>query len=245
MSSRLQERNDCCYPHGAYSAYSELKADQPGMPERWSNWSGCPLCKQERESAALLGAGIPPRFAEVTFDAFDAASAPQRSALKACSDFAAAVQGDAGGGLLLLGPPGTGKSMLAATIVHSVIVRRGLSARFVGARGLVRELRDTWRRGAERSEADAIDALVDVHLLVIDDVGVGFGTDAEQTQLLDVIDGRYQRRRPTVCTSNLNLPGLANAIGQRAFDRLKEDATVVLFDWPSRRQLATTRREEA
>lgn len=253
----LAEQAAECDLHGPYTATRSTRFDRPGRAVPVASWSRCPLCvaglaaaeqarsaadaeaKERRRRANLLdNASIPPRFADVGLDAFKSTMPAQHRAWDACSNFAASVQKDSGGGLLLLGRPGTGKTMLSVAIARSVIVNRGISARIIGARDLVRELRATWRRDAQRSEDDVIEDLAQVHLLVIDDIGVGFGSDKEQTQLLDVIDRRYQRRRPTVCSSNLNMPGLSDAIGERALDRLREDARIVLFEWPSYRRPA-------
>ena len=77
-----------------------------------------------------------------------------------------------------------------------------------------------------------------VPLLVIDEIGVQYGTDSEQTILFDVLDKRYRDMRPTILLTNQNTIGLKAFIGERAFDRLTETARWVAFDWPSHRRTA-------
>ena len=78
----------------------------------------------------------------------------------------------------------------------------------------------------------------DTDLLALDEVGASFGGEAEQVQLLDVIDLRYRLCRPTFIASNLPLAGIKDAIGERAFDRLREGAKVLQCNWPSHRGAA-------
>ena len=74
-------------------------------------------------------------------------------------------------------------------------------------------------------------------LLILDEVGVQFGSDFERNTLFDVLNERYELRKPTIFLSNLGREDLAEFLGERVMDRLREDgATVVPFDWPSYRR---------
>ena len=99
----------------------------------------------------------------------------------------------------------------------------------------MREIRATWRRESQETEEAAIDRFANAGLLLLDEVGVGFGSDAELTQLYDVLDVRYQRCLPTALASNLGPAELRAALGERLFDRLRENAEVLVCDWPSHR----------
>lgn len=219
-------------------------------------WMGCPNCyeererqreeerqKDERERAQALRRGrlnrsglLGGRFEGATFDSFAVTSEEQRKVLDACKAYAEAVQADSGAGLILIGPPGTGKSHLMAAIVRHVIEQGKCGATVVTSRELLRRLRATWHRDAKETETQVIDALsVDMGLLALDEVGASFGTEAEQVQLLDLVDARYKLRRPTLVASNLSVPGLRDAVGERCFDRLREGATVLPCDWASHR----------
>jgi DNA replication protein DnaC len=223
-----------------------------------SHWTGCPECQRERDEEdrrrqeenarqelasrkreLLRESGIQGRYLDASFDNFTATTKDQRRVLQACREFVATFDRERGGGLWLIGPPGVGKTHLGAAICRAVIEQHAKRARIASAREIVRRLRDTWRRGSEETEAAVIEELGGLSLLVIDEVGAGFGSEAEQVQLFDVLDLRYTLKRPTVLLSNLNQPLLRTALGDRSYDRLREGATVLVLNWASHRGART------
>lgn len=54
--------------------------------------------------------------------------------------------------------------------------------------------------------------------------------------LFDVLNERYERRKPTLMLSNLTAQEVAAYLGERVMDRLREDGgRVIVFDWESHR----------
>lgn len=201
-------------------------------------WTECPKCLDEREQQDdwHRKSGAEGRFSDATFDTFAATTDQQCTVLTACRDFVKTMQHDAWRTLWLIGPPGTGKTHLGAAMVHACIYGRLMNARIQSARQIVREIRSTWRKDSEKTEEQAIRSLAVVPLLVIDEVGIGSGTDSEMVSMFDVIDQRYQLKRPTVLLSNLNVPAVQACLGDRMFDRMRENSTVLVCDWVSHRQ---------
>jgi DNA replication protein DnaC len=180
--------------------------------------------------------GLFGRFCAATFDNFTAATAEQRAVLTACHRFVNAAQKRAGAGLMLVGPCGTGKTHLLAAMARELVFERCVGAVLTTPRAIVRRLRATWAKSAHETEDDVIADLSDrLEVLLLDEAGVGFGSDAELTQLFEVIDRRYALERPTVVASNLNAKELRAALGDRIFDRLREGAQVLVLDWASHR----------
>lgn len=86
------------------------------------------------------------------------------------------------------------------------------------------------------TESQVIADFAGYDLLIIDEVGVQTGTDAESKALFDVFNERYQNLKPTVLISNLDAAGFVQAVGRRIADRVKEDGGEILsFDWESHR----------
>lgn len=256
LSASLGERKADCQAHGIYIASGTR------FMGRREIWTGCPDCKesalaaerqaearQKAESARLRieamleGAAVPARFIGRTFENFKAATDKQRAALQAAQAFAEGFEGHLkrGSGLILSGLPGTGKSHLAAAVLQAIMPTHcGL---YTTCMGVIRAIRGTWRKDSEKSESQVLHMLGTVPLLVLDEIGVQYGTDGEQTILFDVLDRRYRDMMPTILLTNQDKDGFKQFIGERSFDRLTESCRWVAFDWASYR--ATARKEAA
>lgn len=216
-----------CERHGSYQA-SFLVA---GVV-RWL--SGCPMCAQEADAHKLLGrAALPPRFEGKTFDQFVCTNPRQNSALALARTYAEKFdeQLEIGRSMIFCGGVGTGKTHLAAAILRTIIAagHTGLYSTVISA---VRSVKETW--GGAGRERDVIKGFVRPELLVLDEVGVQFGSEAERLILFEIINGRYEQMRPTILLSNLNVKDVEQNIGPRALDRMREGGgRVVTFDWPS------------
>ena len=98
----------------------------------------------------------------------------------------------------------------------------------------IRTVRETWKRDSSHSEAEVIKEYANYQLLILDEVGVQFGSDGELTQLTDLVDRRYRELKPTLVISNCDPEGLERFLGARAVDRLRENGgRMVAFDWKS------------
>jgi DNA replication protein DnaC len=237
-----------CDVHGAYTGMSIRGRPAQCRECRELRENAERAEQQERERAARHEATLDAmrlrgRFRDATFESFEATSAEQQGVQAACRNFADDFDESQGHGLWLIGGVGTGKTHLGCAIAQAVQFQRQRGAIVMTVRELIRYLRDTWRSGSTRTEGDAIGILGGIPLLVLDELGTSFGTDAELTQLFDVVDARYQLRRPTVVISNLNGTLVREAIGDRLYDRLREGATVLPCDWGSYRTPRAKTRE--
>lgn len=143
---------------------------------------------------------------------------------------------EAGDNLLMLGNYGTGKNMLAACICQEIALR-GFSSVHTTALKMLRRIKSTWRKGSTEDEQMVIDAFALPDLLVVDEIGVQFGTDTEKLLLFEALNGRYEERRPTILISNLKEAAeLSEYLGERVMDRMREGQTGILkFTWDSYR----------
>jgi DNA replication protein DnaC len=213
-----------------------------------ANWSGCPQCIAEAErreervradrliTTRLERAGIPKRFADKDFSNYRMESPGQTRALVTIEAYAQdfGSQKIEGRCLLLTGNAGTGKTHLAIAILKTV-TRQGFTARYSTVYECIETIRATWRSETER-ESEVIKRFTQVDLLVLDEVGVQYGKEAEQVEMFKILNKRYEAVLPTVVISNLALDEVTRYLGARAFDRLREnDGKVVTFDWESER----------
>lgn len=132
------------------------------------------------------------------------------------------------------GSPGTGKNHLAAAIGNHLL-SAGRSVLVVTVPDLMLRVRECYDEG--QSEADLLDELCKVDLLVLDEVGIQRGSSGEKVILNQVIDRRLSSMRPVGILTNLNYDGLLEVLGARVIDRLQMDSGIwVNFDWDSYRK---------
>lgn len=190
------------------------------------------------EQDLLDSVNIPPRFANETFKTFKATTQPAKHNLTVCQQYVNTWDDrkNAGEGLMLCGMPGTGKTHLAVSIAREIA--RGLqgSVFITTAARIIRAFRRTWAGNSEFSELDVLAKYCDPDLLIIDEIGVQYGTDSERNILFEVINDRYEYLLPTILISNLPLNELEDMLGERTVDRLLQGGTVLTFDWPTYRR---------
>ena len=192
--------------------------------------------KQAKVRCLMAECMLSPRFKAKTFDNFKADSPAQKKVFEAAKRFAENFPEcqKKGTWLAFLGKCGTGKGHLAAAIVQYVIENHACSALYIKLIDIVCRIKSDWNK-----EEEVIKKLREVDLLVVDEVGVQFGTESERLILYRILDNRYEYLKPTIITSNNNLTGLGKIIGERIISRLydrESENAIYKFDWEDHRR---------
>lgn len=131
---------------------------------------------------------------------------------------------------LLLGSYGTGKSHLSFATAKELLVN-GHSALFLSVPKLITKIKDTFGGSSKFSEADLLDYVATVDVLILDDLGAEY-TNRKQgddnwvwTKLFEVVDGRSGKS--TIYTSNLSPAELEGKVGTRNFSRIMDGVEII------------------
>lgn len=241
-----QQETRTCEIHGEYT--SSLIAMRS-----LTHWSGCDKCaairdaeRQEEERRQRImreinfrieRSGIPLRFADRTLDNYDAQPGLQSEVLEFSKHYAAnfAEYLKTGTSVMFLGLVGTGKTHLAIGILRAVI-HSGNTGKYFTVSRIMRDVKDTFHKHAELSESEVLERLIKTDLLVIDEIGVHRANEFEANTLFEVINGRYEALKPTLLLANLNLREMRESVGDRVFDRMRENGgRAFVMDWKSNR----------
>lgn len=247
----VETKEAICEKHGVYQ---EVTRNLMGIPFR----SKCPICSKERAEkesqekqkkeaqekymrwlGKINNAGIPERFKTRTLETYvvDTNNSKQQKIFGFCKDYAANFQQirKTGQSFMMLGTVGTGKTHLSIGVALEVM-KNGNSAVFSSASKIFRAIKDTYHKGSHQKESEVMAIYTQCDLLIIDEVGVQRGSDFEKETFFDVINERYENMRPTIILSNLTIEEIKVFLGERVFDRLRENGgKAFLLDWPSYR----------
>lgn len=188
--------------------------------------------RQEKINEELQNSMLAPRFWTKNIENYETTKEGQLKALNTAKWFTKNFETCVG--LILTGNTGTGKNHLASGIVQKVI-HKGNTVLFTEAIKIIRAIKESWKKENE-SETQVIKKFISPDLLVIDEVGVQFGTSTEAMFLTEIINDRYNWLRPTILIGNITIKELEKLIGFRAVDRFREGGRVIVFDWESYRK---------
>lgn len=244
-------RTVACEKHGDYEQFTlvgkDLRGNEILKPSR------CPSCIREdltlvntglrkiRVDDLLDNANIARRFEACEFANYQSVNQDAAKNLAACQRYTTSWPDrlKAGTGLVMTGNCGTGKNHLAISMAKSIIRNHLASVEITDVMRLTRAVKSTWRQSAEITEDEVIERFASLDLLIIDEVGVQFGSPTEMTILQEVVNARYESVLPTILISNLTFEQLKESIGERIVDRVTDGGRNRLaFGWESYRAIA-------
>jgi hypothetical protein len=201
IESRLEKRLTSKAPYKACSAFTHVTACtlapspiRDALSEGFSHFvtsmtapvaSGWSVCR-----VGLAPTGKRRLVTAQTLDSFDFEVVPMVSKAQVMALTAGDSWLEKGANLLLFGPPGGGKSHLAAAI-GLALVENGWRVLFMRTGDLVQRLQIARRELALESALAKLDKY---HLLILDDIVYVSKDQAEMSVLFELIGSRYERR---------------------------------------------------
>lgn len=228
----MTEESWTCPEHGPYGG-----VDRRHHPD----WE-CPSCTVEADKAIrrfeiaharyawwVERSGIPERYRAATVERVRPISTSAKTLARALAGYVSDLPGryETGAGLVLLGPPGVGKSLGLCAVINAACAR--YSARYCVWPDTLAELKDGFAASKDDPRRQAVERLREVPFLALDELGMGGQSTFAHDTLFRLIDARYRSQRPTLIAANATVDNLAELVGERVYDRLRETcATIVL-----------------
>ena len=184
----------------------------------------CSCERDGREARLERAAGIPERYAHCEWQPWERGGSfevhhPSHQAAwelaRAWAEGFPAVDQD----LMLVGPPGRGKTHLVVACARYLMANKGIRVLFHEQRALLKALQGTFDSNTGLQESDVLRPVLDCELLILDDLGAGRTTEWAKDVLHDIIAHRYNERKHLVVTTNLALGDDTTRRGKRAVDQ--------------------------
>lgn len=199
--------------------------------------------QQRRQAASLeswkvVKSAVGRRYTDCKISTYEATSDAQRRSVAEVESFIVQIdkRTSDGNGLILIGPPGTGKDHLAIGCLREA-AKAGHTVGWVDGHTLYQKFRDLI--GSDTQEKSAVDEYTRPGVLLISDPvpQVGSVTEHQLTILWRIVDRRYRDQKPTWATLNaLDRAEAERRLAPQVVDRLCDGALVVACNWESYRK---------
>jgi DNA replication protein DnaC len=234
---------------GSVSGKKEVTCDKHGVFESVERrmlgkrliWSACPACnvlfkdaRQDRivkdEALSRIKAiGIPLRYQDCRLSNYVPVNDIQSTALDICKRVLSLRDIEKSSRnldkcFIFTGDVGVGKTHLLSALAIEMD-QPDLRARYTTALRMIKMIRASYSRTV--SDEDIERHLIKPDVLMIDEVGVQFGTDSERIAFYDIINQRYENLKMTIIASNLNNDGLDVLLGSRIMRRFTDNGVTI------------------
>lgn len=187
---------------------------------------------EQLQKSSLLG----DRYKSVNFDNTELGSNKMfDDAYKRCKNYCNVSSKvlESGYGIYIYGDKGCGKTHLTACMVNELI-KQGRPVMFTNFFEISQIIRNTFNKTNE-SEIDMIEKISNIDFLFIDDLGTekvsNNGEDNWlQGKIFEILNKRYNNKKPTIFTSNYSLQELISNRGimDKTVDRILEMSSLIL-----------------
>lgn len=173
---------------------------------------------------------IPKRFEEATLENYNI-TIPEQQAL--IDHLKQSIKQGFKSNMFISGGVGTGKTHLAYATLKSLekadkkelsgeikMICRSKRTVYTSAKEIIDTTRATWKKEPDTYDLEKLADIKNSNPLIIDEIGVQYGTESERLELFEIINYRYNEMLPTICLSNLDREQIAQLLGQRISDRL-------------------------
>ena len=197
--------------------------------------------------ASLLGE----RYKTVAFDETDISDPEFEKIHRRCKKYCDVADQvlKQGIGIYIWGPKGTGKTHLTACIANELMANY-YTVLYTNFTEISKTIRGSFGNKRE-SESEFIDKLASIDFLFIDDFGTELVTkDGEdlwlQEKIFEVVNKRYNAKKPIILTSNYSLPEMLKERGlaDKTVDRINEMCEIMKLEGKSYRLKAKNQRSK-
>jgi len=178
----------------------------------------CTCASQGREERNLERANIPPLYRNASVDNFmlpsdnPVARSGLASVVLTVKAYMREFPGVPKPGLMFMGPPGTGKTHLAVSVLRG-LVGRGFEGIFFDFLSLLNRIRTGYDQASGTMDREAYRSALDAEILLLDDLGSDSISNWALDTITSIMTHRCNNLKATIVTTNLRDPEAGDARG--------------------------------